>query len=95
NHEFMVRMREAKVNKVADSIPLQNIDNGNESGKLLVLGWGSTYGAIKSAVIAARAQGLDVSHAHVRYMKPFPKNLGSLVAGFDKVLIPEMNTGQL
>jgi 2-oxoglutarate ferredoxin oxidoreductase subunit alpha len=95
NHEFMVRMREAKVNKVADSIPLQTIDNGNAKGKLLILGWGSTYGAIKSAVITARDQGYDVSHAHVRYMKPFPKNLGDLIAGFDKVVIPEMNTGQL
>ena len=95
NHEFMVRMREAKVEKVADSIPLQTLDNGNDKGKLLVLGWGSTYGAIKSAVIAARNEGYDVSHAHVRYIKPFPKNLGEMLYNFDKVLIPEMNTGQL
>lgn len=98
NHEFMVRMREAKVNSVADSIPLQKLDNGNtesSGGKLLVIGWGSTYGSIKSAVITARAQGYDVSHAHIRYIKPFPKNLGELISGFEKVLIPEMNTGQL
>ncbi|MEO8150735.1 MAG: 2-oxoacid:acceptor oxidoreductase subunit alpha [Bacteroidia bacterium] len=95
NHEFMVRMRDAKVEKVADSIPLQKLDNGNDKGKLLVVGWGSTYGAIKSAVIAARNEGYDVSHAHIRYMKPFPKNLGEMLYNFEKVLIPEMNTGQL
>ncbi|MCE2846083.1 MAG: 2-oxoacid:acceptor oxidoreductase subunit alpha [Sphingobacteriales bacterium] len=95
NHEFMVRMREAKVAKVADYIPTQTIDNGNEKGKLLVVGWGSTYGAIKAAVKEARAKGLDVSHAHLRYINPFPKNLGELLYNFDKVLVPEMNTGQL
>lgn len=95
NHQFMVRMREAKVNKVADSIPLQKMDNGNEKGKLLVIGWGSTYGAIKMAVIQARAKGYDVSHAQVRYMNPFPKNLGEILYGFEKILVPEMNTGQL
>lgn len=95
NHEFMVRMREAKVAKVADYIPTQTIDNGNEKGKLLVIGWGSTYGAIKAAVKEARAKGLDVSHAHLRYINPFPKNLGEILYNFDKVLVPEMNTGQL
>jgi 2-oxoglutarate ferredoxin oxidoreductase subunit alpha len=94
NHQFMVRMRESKVNKVADSIPLQKMDNGNEKGKLLVIGWGSTYGAIKMAVIQARAKGYDVSHAQVRYMNPFPKNLGEILYGFEKILVPEMNTGQ-
>jgi 2-oxoglutarate ferredoxin oxidoreductase subunit alpha len=95
NHEFMVHMRDAKVEKVADSIPLQKLDSGSEKGKLLVLGWGSTYGAIKTACIEARKEGYEVSHAQVRYIKPFPKNLGELLYGFDKVLIPEMNTGQL
>lgn len=95
NHEFMVHMREAKVEKVADSIPNQKLDSGNEKGKLLILGWGSTYGAIKTACIEARKEGYDVSHAQLRYIKPFPKNLGELLYGFDKVLIPEMNTGQL
>jgi 2-oxoglutarate ferredoxin oxidoreductase subunit alpha len=60
-----------------------------------VVGWGSTYGAIKSAVLRARSQGHDVSHAHIRYLKPFPKNLGEVLYNFDKVLIPEMNMGQL
>ncbi|MBL0343369.1 MAG: 2-oxoacid:acceptor oxidoreductase subunit alpha [Bacteroidetes bacterium] len=95
NHEFMVHMRENKVEKIADYIPLQQIDNGPEKGKLLIVGWGSTYGAIKTAVIDARAKGYDVSHAHIRYLKPFPKNLGELLYNFDQVLIPEMNMGQL
>jgi len=95
NHEFMVKMRAAKVEKVADSIPNQTIDNGTEKGKILVLGWGSTYGAIKGAVIEARAKGIDVSHAHLRHIVPFPKNLGALLKNYETVLIPEMNTGQL
>jgi 2-oxoglutarate/2-oxoacid ferredoxin oxidoreductase subunit alpha len=95
NHEFMVRMREAKVEKIADHIPDQTIEVGTDKGKLLVLGWGSTFGAIKSAVLMARSQGYDVSHAHLRYIKPFPKNLGELLYSYDHILIPEMNTGQL
>ena len=95
NHEFMVKMRAAKVEKVADSIPNQTIDNGTEKGKILVLGWGSTYGAIKGAVIEARAKGIDVSHAHIRNIVPFPKNLAELLKNYETVLIPEMNTGQL
>jgi 2-oxoglutarate ferredoxin oxidoreductase subunit alpha len=91
----MVRMREAKTEKVADYIPLQTLDNGNEKGKLLIVGWGSTYGAIKGAVVDARLKGYDVSHAHIRYLKPFPKNLGEILYNFEHVLIPEMNTGQL
>ncbi len=95
NHEFMVRMRDAKVEKVADYIPDQKIEVGTEKGKLLILGWGSTFGAIKSAVLTARAKGYDVSHAQLRYIKPFPKNLGELLYNYEHVLIPEMNTGQL
>jgi 2-oxoglutarate ferredoxin oxidoreductase subunit alpha len=95
NHEFMVRMREAKVAKVAEYIPEQTLDNGNPKGKLLVVGWGSTYGAIKAAVKDAREKGLDVSHAHIRHINPFPKNLGEMLYAYDKVLVPEMNTGQL
>ena len=95
NHQFMVNMRAAKVAKIADHIPLQTIDNGVEKGKLLILGWGSTYGAIKTAVRDMRAQGYDVSHAHVKYLKPFPKNLGSLLKNYEQVLVPEMNSGQL
>jgi 2-oxoglutarate ferredoxin oxidoreductase subunit alpha len=95
NHEFMVHMREAKVEKIADYIPVQTMEVGTDKGKLLVLGWGSTQGAIKSAVIKARSNGYDVSHAHLRYVKPFPKNLGEILYNFDKVLIPELNSGQL
>ncbi len=95
NHEFMVRMREAKTERVADFIPLQKIDSGKEKGKLLIVGWGSTYGAIKGACIDAREKGYEVSHIQIRHLKPFPKNLGEILYNFDKVLIPEMNTGQL
>ena len=95
NHQHMVKTRQAKVDKIADYIPLQTIDSGPEKGKVLVLGWGSTYGAIKSAVIELQAQGYAVSHAHIRYIRPFPKNLGDIIKNFDKVLVPEINNGQL
>ena len=95
NHEFMVKMRQAKVDKIADYIPLQTIDSGAEKGKVLVLGWGSTYGTIKSAVLQLQSQGKSVSHAHIKYMRPFPKNLGEILAGFETILIPEINNGQL
>lgn len=95
NHEFMVRMRDAKVDKIADYIPEQKVEVGASKGKLLILGWGSTNGAIKSAVINARAEGYDVSHAHIRYIRPFPKNLGEFLYNYEKVIIPELNTGQL
>lgn len=95
NHEKMVKIREAKVEKIADFMPLQTIDSGKEGGKLLILGWGSTYGSIKSAVAELIEEGFDVSHAHLTYIKPFPKNLGELLKRFDTVLIPEINNGQL
>ncbi|MFN9595391.1 MAG: 2-oxoacid:acceptor oxidoreductase subunit alpha [Bacteroidota bacterium] len=95
NHEFMVHMREAKVEKIADFIPEQTIDSGPSKGKLLVLGWGSTYGSIKTALIDAHAKGYDVAHAQIRHLKPFPKNLGEILYSYDKVLVPEMNNGQL
>jgi len=95
NHQHMVKTRQAKVDKVADYIPLQKLDSGAEKGKVLVLGWGSTYGAIKSAVLELQAAGHAVSHAHIRYIRPFPKNLGDIIKNFDKVLIPEINNGQL
>lgn len=95
NHEFMVKTRQAKVDNIADYIPLQTIDNGNAKGKLLILGWGSTYGSIKTAVKSAIADGYDVSHAHVKYLNPLPKNLGDILKSFDKILIPEINNGQL
>ena len=95
NHEFMVKIRQAKVDGIANYIPLQTIDTGNAKGKLLILGWGSTYGSIKVAVKEAIAEGYDVSHAQVKYLNPFPKNLGEILKNFDQVLIPEINNGQL
>jgi len=95
NHQLMVNLRQEKVDKIANYIPDQSLDSGPEKGKILVLGWGSTYGAIKSAVAELQAQGQAVSHAHLRYIRPFPKNLGSILKNFDQVLIPEINNGQL
>jgi 2-oxoglutarate ferredoxin oxidoreductase subunit alpha len=95
NHEFMVKLRAEKVERIADYIPEQKIDSGNAKGKMLIVGWGSTYGAIKSACAKARSEGYDVSHAHIRYLRPFPKNLGEILNNFEMVLMPEMNNGQL
>ena len=94
NHERMTRLRAEKVERIADDIPELKID-GEPSGELLVLGWGSTYGAIITAVYRAQADGLSVSAAHLRYLNPFPRNLGDVLSQFERVLIPEMNLGQL
>lgn len=95
NHELMVKIRQEKVDLIANDIPEQELAQGESQGKLLVLGWGSTYGAIRTAVREAMEEGHKVSQAHLRYISPFPKNLGDLLSGFDQVLIPEMNNGQL
>jgi len=95
NHQEMVRIRQEKVDRIADYIPLQKLDSGPDKGSVLVLGWGSTYGAIKSAVNELQQEGKAVSHAHLRYMRPFPKNLGEILKNFEKVLVPEINNGQL
>lgn len=95
NHQLMVKIREEKVDKIANDIPLQQLDSGPEKGKVLVIGWGSTYGAIKSAVMELQEEGHAVSHAHLRHLRPFPKNLGDIIKNFEKVLIPEINNGQL
>ncbi|MEI8032694.1 MAG: 2-oxoacid:acceptor oxidoreductase subunit alpha [Chlorobiaceae bacterium] len=95
NHALMTKLRAEKVNRIADSIPLQAIDNGPEKGDLLVLGWGSSYGAIKTAVEQALEQGLSVAHAHLRYIHPFPKNLKTILGNYKKIVIPENNNGQL
>ena len=94
NHQKMTDMRIAKVAGIAGDIPLQEVDLGEDSGKLAVVGWGSTYGAIHQGVKRARLEGLSVSHIHVRYLNPLPRNLGDLLRGFDSILVPEMNTGQ-
>lgn len=95
NHQHMVFLRQAKVEKLADYIPLQKIDSGPTKGKVLVVGWGSTYGAIKTACAELQAEGKEVSHVHIRYMRPFPRNLGEILKSFDHVLVPEINNGQL
>ncbi len=94
NHQAMTDARKAKIDGIANSILDQEVCLGNTGGKLAVVGWGSTYGPIHQAVRAARKKGVDVSHIHVRHIWPMPKNLGDLLRGFDKVLVPEMNTGQ-
>ena len=94
-HAEMTRLRAAKVAGVANSIPDQDICLGNEGGKLAVVGWGSTFGPIHQAVRRARAGGLDVAHIHIRYIAPFPTNLGALLKGFERIIVPEMNSGQL
>jgi len=95
NHERMGKTRAAKIAGIANDIPDLEVEVGDETGKLLVLGWGSTYGAIREAVQRCRDRGLSVSHAHLRYINPFPKNLGAFLARFERVLIPELNFGQL
>ncbi len=95
NHELMVKLRQQKIDKISEDIPEQKIDSGSQEGKLLILGWGSTYGAIKSAISDLINEGFAVSHAHLRYVRPFPKNLGDILKNFERVLIPELNNGQL
>ena len=94
NHQKMTDLRAAKVEGIADDIPLQDVCYGKDTGKLAVVGWGSTFGAIHQAVKRASAEGLEVSHIQVRYLCPLPRNLGELLNNFEAVLIPEMNTGQ-
>jgi 2-oxoglutarate ferredoxin oxidoreductase subunit alpha len=95
NHQHMVKTRQLKVDRIAEYIPLQTLDSGPETGDVLVIGWGSTYGAIKSAVAELQAQGKAVAHAHLRYVRPFPRNLGEMLKSYKKVIIPEINNGQL
>jgi len=95
NHQAMTDLRKNKVDGVADHISDQDVCLGTTSGKLALVGWGSTYGPIHQAVRRARAKGLDVSHIHLRHIWPMPKNLGALLKSYDTVIVPEMNTGQL
>ena len=95
NHHRMTKVRAAKIRGIADDIPLQQVASGETAGKLAVVGWGSTFGAIEQAVRRCREDGLSVSHIHIRHIWPMPRNLGELLAGFDYVLVPEMNNGQL
>ena len=95
NHQRMTNVRHEKIARIADDIPEQTVDQGPESGPLAVVGWGSTHGPISQAVERSREEGLSVSHIHLRHLSPLPRNLGDLLAGFEKVLVPEMNMGQL
>ncbi len=95
NHEVMIHLRAEKIERIADHIPAIGVESGREKAKLCVLGWGSTYGSITTAVRELLAEGHDIAQVHLRHLNPFPKNLGALLSGFDKVLIPEMNCGQL
>jgi 2-oxoglutarate ferredoxin oxidoreductase subunit alpha len=94
NHDFMIKKRAEKIEKIADDIPLQEVD-GEKNGEMAVVGWGSSYGAIVTAVENCREKGHPISHIHLRYLFPFPKNLGELLSGFKKILVPEINNGQL
>ncbi len=94
NHDLMIKLREKKVKGIAKDIPALAVD-GDQSGDLIVLGWGGTYGAIKEAVIKARSKGYKVSQAHLKYLNPFPANTEKVLKSFKKVLIPEINLGQL
>ncbi len=93
-HQAQTDARKGKIDGVAKAIPEQDVSLGTETGKLVLVGWGSTYGPIHQAVRRARKKGYDVSHVHVRHVWPLPSNLGQLLRGYDNVLVPEMNTGQ-
>jgi 2-oxoglutarate ferredoxin oxidoreductase subunit alpha len=94
NHDFMIKLRAQKVQNIQNDIPDLKVD-GDESGELIVLGWGGTYGTIKEAVSKARELGYTLSQAHLRYLNPMPKNTGAVLSRFKKILIPEINLGQL
>jgi 2-oxoglutarate ferredoxin oxidoreductase subunit alpha len=95
NHQWATELRASKVLKIADEIPALEVDDPDGGAELLVLGWGSTYGAIRVAVDRARDQGKKVARAHLYHMNPFPGNLGDVLRTYPKILVPEMNTGQL
>ena len=95
NHDRMVRLRQAKVDAVAEMIPPLEVDDPDGDARVLILGWGSTYGPIGAACQIARRSGVKVAQAHLRHINPFPKNLGDVLHSYDRVIIPEMNLGQL
>jgi 2-oxoglutarate ferredoxin oxidoreductase subunit alpha len=95
NHDFMVRTRQAKVDRIAESLPPLEVDDPTGDAKVLVIGWGSTYGPIGAGVRRVRRAGYRVAQVHLRHLNPFPKDLGEILRRYDKVLVPEMNLGQL
>jgi 2-oxoglutarate ferredoxin oxidoreductase subunit alpha len=95
NHDFMVRTRQAKVDGIARSLPPLEVDDPDGDAKVLVIGWGSTYGPIGAACRRVRAAGQSIAQVHLRHINPFPSDLGAILSRYDKVVIPEMNLGQL
>jgi 2-oxoglutarate/2-oxoacid ferredoxin oxidoreductase subunit alpha len=95
NHDRMVRLRAAKIARIARTIPHIEVDDPSGAAKTLVLGWGSTFGPVRAGVHMARESGIDIAHAHLRHLNPFPENLGEVLRAYDQVLVPEMNLGQL
>jgi 2-oxoglutarate ferredoxin oxidoreductase subunit alpha len=95
NHELMVRLRQAKVDAIAKSIPPLEVDDPSGAAKVLVVGWGSTYGPIGAGVRRVRKAGHNVAQVHLRHLNPFPSNLGDILQRYERVLVPEMNLGQL
>jgi 2-oxoglutarate ferredoxin oxidoreductase subunit alpha len=95
NHDKMVRVRQAKIDGIAADIPPVTVDDPDGTATVLVLGWGSTYGSIGAAVRRVRMSGHPVAQAHLRHLSPFPPNLGDVLRSYEKVLVPEINLGQL
>ncbi len=95
NHDYMVRIRQAKVDRIADSLPPLEVDDPSGEAKVLVIGWGSTYGPIGAGCRRVRKAGYHVAQVHLRHLNPFPNDLGDILKRYDKVLVPEMNLGQL
>jgi 2-oxoglutarate ferredoxin oxidoreductase subunit alpha len=95
NHDFMVRTRAAKVERIAESLPPLEVDDPGGEAKVLVLGWGSTYGPIGAGVRRVRKAGYHAAQVHLRHLNPFPRDLGEILERYDKILVPEMNLGQL
>ena len=95
NHDHMVRLRQAKVDAIADTIPDIEVDDPGGDARILMLGWGSTYGPIGAACQIVRRSGVKVAQAHLRHLNPFPRNLGAVLASYERVVVPEMNLGQL
>jgi 2-oxoglutarate ferredoxin oxidoreductase subunit alpha len=94
NHDLMNHLRTEKIERIANDIPLAHVE-GDPQGDVLVVGWGGTYGAIRTAVTSQREKGHSVSHLHLRYLNPLPKNLGDVLSKFKRILVPEINLGQL
>jgi 2-oxoglutarate ferredoxin oxidoreductase subunit alpha len=95
NHDFMVRIRQAKVDRIADALPPLEVDDPSSKARVLVLGWGSTYGPIGAACRRVRKAGGDIAQVHLRHLNPLPKDLGDIIKRYDAVMVPEMNLGQL